>query len=144
MLEACVGTAAAVAAELIAARHPVGIIANGVPPGDRARLAVPPAAGTRQLATILEALARVQPIVVKPLSALIPENTGRMLPAGATAICVAGTGSQALPATLGALSACRCPTLLVEVLDSSDPSGENIRISRHRPDYRSPVEAVAG
>jgi uncharacterized protein (DUF58 family) len=67
----------------------VGLVANGVPPADHARVAVAPGAGPEQLGVLLEALARVQSVVVRPLAALAREHAGRVLPFGATVVCVA-------------------------------------------------------
>lgn len=131
MLESCVRTAASLAGELAARRYSVGLLANGVPPGDRARLAVAPAAGTRQLGVILEALARVQSIVVKPLPLLLAENAARMLPFGASVICVAGAGAKQTGELLTGLAARGHPAVRVEIVDPEDPTGENVRLTRY-------------
>jgi uncharacterized protein (DUF58 family) len=90
LLEKVVATAAAVAKDLLARGHTVGLVANGVPPGDQARVAVAPGAGRGQLMLVLDALARVQSLVVKPLPALVNEHAARVLPFGATLVCIAG------------------------------------------------------
>jgi uncharacterized protein (DUF58 family) len=131
MLETCVRTAASLAGELVSRRHSVGLLANGVPPGDRARVAVAPGAGTQQLGVILEALARVQSIVVKPLSALVAENAGRLLPFGASVLCVAGAGAGQSGELLAGMASRGHPAVLVEIADAGDPAGENIRLSRY-------------
>ena len=88
-LESVVRAAAGLARDLLAAGHAVGMVANGVPPGDHARIAVAPGAGPDQLALLLDALARVQPVVVQPLAALARERGARVLPYGAWVVCVA-------------------------------------------------------
>ena len=141
MLEACVRTAASIACQLEADRVSFGLLANGVPPGDRARLAVPPAAGTSQLRTVLEALARVQPVVVKPLSRLLVENAPRLLPYGASVICVAAAGAPGVPDTMAVLRRLGVPVLTVEVVDQEAPAVESIRVTRH-PGVPSPRVAA--
>jgi len=88
-LEQVVRAAAAIARDRLAAGHAVGLLANGVPPGDRARIALAPGAGPGQLAALLDALARVQPLVVRPLSVLLAEHAARVLPAGTGVVCIA-------------------------------------------------------
>jgi uncharacterized protein (DUF58 family) len=143
MLECCVRIAASLAAELVARRHTVGLLANGVPPGDRARLAVPPGAGPQQLSTILEALARVQTIVVKPLPALSAENAGRMLPSGASVICVSGIDCARTSAMLAEMASRGHPSLLLRVVDPEDYAGTKIRVTSY-PGFERRGVAMAG
>lgn len=131
MLESCIRIAASLAGELIAGRYSTGLLANGVPPGDRARLAVAPGAGMRQLALILEALARIQPIVVKPLAELVAENAPRMLPFGASVLCVAGAGAGQSGELLAGMARRGHPAVRVEIVDPADPSGDNLRVTRY-------------
>ena len=142
MLECCVRIAASLAAELAARRHSVGLLANGVPPGDRARLAVPPGAAPQQLAIILEALARVQPIVVKSLPDLAAENAGRMLPSGVSVICVSGIDCARTSSMLAELSSRRHPALLLRVVNPEDPTGANVRITSYAGFERHGVAAA--
>jgi uncharacterized protein (DUF58 family) len=92
LLERIVRTAASLARDLLARGHAVGLLANGVPPGDHARVALAPAAGRDQLNVLLDALARVQNIIVKPLPLLVREHAPRIMPFGATVV-----GISALP-----------------------------------------------
>ncbi len=131
MLECCVRIAASLAAELVGRRHSVGLLANGVPPGERARLAVPPGAGPRQLVVILEALARVQPIVVKSLAQLAAENAARVLPFGASVICVSGIDCAQTSSMLAGWSLRGHPALLLRVVDPESPAGPNLRVTNY-------------
>lgn len=132
MLECCVQTAASLAAELVDRRHSVGLLANGVPAGDRARVAVPPAAGPQQLGLILEALARVQSIVIKSLPLLVTENAGRILPFGASVICVTGIEHVLMTDMLAGLAARGHPGLLLKVGDTRNTASANVRITSFR------------
>lgn len=143
LLECCVRIAASLASELIARRHSVGVLANGVPPGERARLAVPPGAGPRQLAVILEALARVQPIVVKSLPVLAAENAGAMLPFGASVICVSGIDCAQTSSMLAEWSVRGHPALQLRVVDPEDRAGPRLRITSY-PGLQRHGAAAAG
>jgi uncharacterized protein (DUF58 family) len=143
MLECCVRIAGSLAAELVARRNSVGVIANGVPPGERARLAVPPGAGPRQLALILAALARVQPIVVKSLAELVAENAGAMLPFGASVICISGIDCERRSSMLAEWSLRGHPALELRVVDPEAPAGQNLRITSY-PSFQRQAMAAAG
>ena len=86
LLERVVRTAASLARDLLLGGHAVGLVANGVPPGDHGRVAIAPAAGREQLNVLLDALARVQSIIIKPLSLLMREHAARVMPFGATVV----------------------------------------------------------
>ncbi|HEY5700924.1 MAG TPA: DUF58 domain-containing protein [Gammaproteobacteria bacterium] len=144
MLERCVTAAASLASELVSRRYSVGLLANGVPPGDRARLVVPPGAGARQLGVILESLARVQPIVVRPLPILLDEHARRLLPFGASVICVTGAGSPEISTMLNELASRSHPALLAVLVDSSDPACVDVRVTRYRGFQSQRTMAAAG
>jgi uncharacterized protein (DUF58 family) len=96
MLDRLVHTAASLARDLLARGHAVGLIANGVPPGDNARVALAPAAGRGQLNVLLDALARVQSIVIKSLPQLVREHASKAMPFGATVVGVSAVSSDAM------------------------------------------------
>ena len=131
MLESCVRITASLASELVARRHSIGLLANGVPPGDSARVAVPPGAGPQQLGMILDALARVQSIIVKPLPVLTAENARRMLPFGASVICVTGIDCPQTSSMLTELASRGHPALLLKLIDPEEPAGANVRITSY-------------
>ncbi len=120
LLEASVRIAAALARDLLARGHAVGLVANGVPPGDRSRVAVAPAAGPAQLAVILDALARVQSIVVKTLPELAAEHAGRVLPFGATVVCIAAVLREETARLLAARARRGARALLVRVSEGDE------------------------
>jgi uncharacterized protein (DUF58 family) len=101
-LEAVVCAAAAAARDLLREGYAVGLVADGVPPGDRSRVAVAPGAGPAQLNLLLDALARVQPLVPRPLADLVQVHAARLLPAGASVVCVAAALPEATAACLAA------------------------------------------
>lgn len=131
LLERGVRIAASLAAELISRRHSVGLLANGVPPGDLARIAVTPAAGPKQLGRILEALARVQSLIVKPLPVLAAENTARLLPFGASVICITGIDDPHTPKMLAGLASRGHPALLLNISVPQSRAGADIRVTRY-------------
>ena len=101
-LEDVVRTAAALARDLLRAGWSVGLVADGVPPGQQARVAVAPGAGVAQLGLLMDALARVQPLVARPLSALVEHHAARLLPFGASVVCVAASLPESTAACLAA------------------------------------------
>ena len=133
LLEAVLSTSATLARDLLAAGHAVGLVANGVPPGDHARVAIAPGAGTGQLALLLDALARVQPLVLKPLDVLLEAHAGRVLRFGASVVCVAGV----LPAPSAAMLVARARrgtrTLLVDLGGADAAALPGVRVLRAGP-----------
>ena len=90
VLEASVTGAASIAMHGIELGHRVGLVCNGVPPGERERTVLAPGAGAGQLQLILEALAGVRPMAVWTLERLIEGRGAGALPYGATIAYVAG------------------------------------------------------
>lgn len=133
LLESLVRTSAAIARDLLAAGHAVGMVVNGVPPGDHARTAIAPGAGPAQLTLLLDALARVQPMVLKPLSALLDAHAARVLPFGSSVVCVAGM----LPATSVAMLLARARrgtrTVLVDLGGVDTPALPGVEVLRMAP-----------
>jgi uncharacterized protein (DUF58 family) len=91
-----VHTAASLARDLLARGHAVGLSSNGVPPGDHARVVLVPAAGREQLNVLLDALARVQSIIIKPLPLLVREHASRVMPFGATVFGISAVPSDVM------------------------------------------------
>jgi uncharacterized protein (DUF58 family) len=117
-----VRVAAALARDLLAAGQQVGLVANGVPPGDLAHIVLAPGAGRGQLALILDTLARVQPVVVKPLSTLVEEHASRMMGFGTVAVCVAAVLQRDTRDLLAARRRDEMPATLVHVAtESAEP-----------------------
>ena len=133
LLESVLSTAATLARDLLAAGHAVGMVANGVPPGDHARVAIAPGAGPGQLPLLLDALARVQPLVLKPLAVLLDAHAGRVLSFGASVVCVAGV----LPAATAAMLVTRARrgtrTVLVDVGEVDAAAVPGVRVLRLPP-----------
>ena len=128
-----VRVAAALARDLLAAGQQVGLLTNGVPPGDLARIALAPGAGRGQLALVLEALARVQPVVVKSLSALLDEYAPRVMGFGTVVVCVAAVLQPETRALLTARRRLGLPATLVHVSDVESEALPGVRIVRLDP-----------
>ncbi|MDX1431663.1 MAG: DUF58 domain-containing protein [Gammaproteobacteria bacterium] len=89
-LEACVVLAASVAEHALALGYRVGLVANGIPAGLRARAVVPPGRGPAQWPELMDALARVQGFTLHSLPRYLETFGARALPAGATVVYVTG------------------------------------------------------
>lgn len=96
LLDRIVHTAASLARHLLSNGHAVGLVANGVPPGDHSRVALAPAAGRDQLGVLLDALARVQNIIAKPLPVLVAEHGPRVIPFGASVVGISAVSGDAM------------------------------------------------
>ena len=90
LLEAAVTGAASVAFRSIELGYSVGLTANGNPPHYQSQSKIPAGRGPQQLSTILEALARIQWVGVRPLEDLTEDLGTDALPIGATIVFVAG------------------------------------------------------
>ena len=121
LLDRLIHTAASLACHLLARGHAVGLIANGVPPGDHARVALAPATGRGQLNVLLDALARVQNIVIKPLPLLVREHAPQVMPFGATVVGISAVSSDALLLLLAERRAKGASALHIHVGDEPLP-----------------------
>jgi uncharacterized protein (DUF58 family) len=126
--ERAVRTAASVARDLLAKGHAVGLIANGVPPGDGARVALAPAAGRGQLNVLLDALARVQSVIVKPLPILVDEYAASVMSSGVTIVGISAIESDSMRQLLSERRQRGAPVVLIHVGDDSLSSDGNLRI----------------
>jgi uncharacterized protein (DUF58 family) len=136
LLERIVHTAASLARDLLLQGHAVGLIANGVPPGDHARVALAPAAGREQLNAVLDALARVQNIIVKPLSLLLREHGARAMPFGSTVVGISAVPNDAMTLLLTERRAQGLNVVHIYVGDESpafDSSGAPVVEQLHWP-----------
>ena len=90
VLEACVTAAASIAVKAEELGYQVGLITNGVTQSDDARAVIPPAAGAGQLPDILESLAMVRPMTIRPVEEIVGSDGQAALHYGTTVIYVAG------------------------------------------------------
>lgn len=139
LLETAIRTVAALANELLQRGHAVGLITNGVPPGDQARSAVAPACGAEQLTRLMDALARVQLTVVKPLSEIVERHASRALPYGATVVGVASVVNADLVGVLRARRSHGTRVLLINAGDD-DHALDGIRTIHWQASDDAPVD----
>ncbi len=102
VLELNILVAASVANWAIGENHLVGLFANGYLPQGLRWVRLPPAPGTAQLASMLEALAKLFPTPVMPIGDLMQLEAG-MLPWGTTAVVVTAVIDDPLVAGISQL-----------------------------------------
>lgn len=99
VLERAVSVAGSVAVGMLDDRFGVGLVSNGSFPLADRPIVIPPGRGPAQATRILEALAAVQPLTLKPLTETLGA-AGPSIPSGSTVLAVTGLVT---PAFLGAL-----------------------------------------
>ena len=89
-IETAVTAAASVAMRSLELGYHVGLIANGITPGDRSRAVIPPGRGPDQLPELMASLATVHALPPRTLEELAQEFGASAIPFGATLVYVAG------------------------------------------------------
>lgn len=103
VLELSIMTAASLTAWAFDQGYQVGLVTNGMHYFRRMKVAVGPTGDPARLPDFLEALGRLQPIVVRPFEAVLTEDA-RRLPFGATIVAVTGVLTAPVVATLLSLA----------------------------------------
>ncbi|MDO8567274.1 MAG: DUF58 domain-containing protein [Dehalococcoidales bacterium] len=118
-----VSAAASVANYVIQQRSPAGIFANTRLVDSSEPVRVLPGSGLRQLANILEALARVNVVPSMPFSEFLRDNWGA-LPWGTTIILVISRPPHDLPPLLARIKAGGYKTLVIQIGDGEKAYAE--------------------
>ena len=140
LLEAAVSGAASVAYKSIELGYSVGLIANGIPPHYRAQSKIPASRGPRQLSAILEALARVQSLGVRPLEDLTQDMGSDALPFGATIVFVAGVFRPGIVEYLSELSRRGHRLVTIDIGGDTAPDLPILNIRDYRGAFTQPAE----
>ena len=143
VLERAVTGAASVAVRAVDLGYRIGLIANGVPPSEDARMVIPPAAGQGQLPEILEALAMVRPMTIRTIEEMLDGEAARSVPFGSTLVYVSGIFK---PATLHALALLQSrghPVLLMWAGQGEAPKPDGLNVIDAREMFgETPDEAM--
>ncbi|MEX0762170.1 MAG: DUF58 domain-containing protein [Dehalococcoidia bacterium] len=121
VLEAAVTGAASVAMHAIDSGYRVGLVSNGIPPGERTRNVIPPGRGAAQLPLIMESLAMVRPMTVRTVEELVESRGAEAMPFGATVIYVAGQFQRGAVDYVARLSSRGHPVILLHVGEGEAP-----------------------
>jgi len=113
-LERAVTGAASVASRAFELGYRVGLLTNGLGPGQRARTVAAPDGGVHQLAAVLEALATIRPITVGAIEEVIDRERDA-IPFGATVVAVSPLLMDGLRAKLADLRHRGHPVLAIHV-----------------------------
>ena len=139
-LELAVSVAGSIAAALCEKGSPVGLFANTRLTGSGRPAAIAPGAARGRLAEILEALARVTAARSLPFDVFL-EDQKRFLPAGTTAVFIAGRPHPALPALAAGLSAAGLKRMVLLIGDAEAPGLPDGTLWRR---IRRPEDLAAG
>jgi uncharacterized protein (DUF58 family) len=141
MLERSITAAASILTEGDNRGYRLGLVSNGIPLAGAGQLVVPPGANPRQLPALLEALAMVRPIVVRPLSDVIT-NAPEAVPFGSTIVAISSVLGVSLTAELERLKSAGHPTVAIYVGDE-EPEVESALFEIRREGQRFDVKPLA-
>lgn len=128
VLERTVTGAASVAVRAVDLGYRIGLIANGVPTSEDARMVIPPAAGQGQLPEILKALAMVRPMTIRTIEEMIFGEAARSVPFGSTLVYISGIFK---PGTIHALTELQSrghPVLLMWAGQGEAPNPDGLNV----------------
>jgi uncharacterized protein (DUF58 family) len=133
VLEASVTAAASIAVRAADLGYQVGLVTNGVPPSEDARMVIRPTAGEGGLRAVLESLAMVRPMTVKSVEEMLEREAANAVPFGATVVYVAGTARPRMISALAEMKNRGHPSLLVWLGDGDPPRPGGVRVMDGRP-----------
>ncbi len=139
VLEAAVSAAASVAVRAAELGYRVGLVTNGVPPSEDARMVIPPGAGHGQAPAILEALAMVRPLTVRTIEEVVEREAAGAIPFGSTVIYISGVFKAPTLDSLAGLRARGHPVQLLWVGEGPPPSPAGLRVLDGRATFGSPM-----
>ncbi len=128
VLEAAITGAASIAMRASELGYRVGLVANGVPPSEDARMVIPPSAGHDQLPSILEALAMIRPLTVKTIEEMLEREAAAAAPFGATVVYVSGSFRPPTMDALHRMSSRGHPVMLVWVGHGDAPAAAGMQV----------------
>src|SRR5207253_413359 len=115
LLELNIMTAASIANWAVESGHHLGLFANGYLPQGLRWVRIPPAGGTGQLSSVLEALAKIFPTPVMPVGDLM-QLEASALPWGTTAVVVTAVTDDPLLRPAAAFALLVLPSLMVRTV----------------------------
>lgn len=125
--ESAIIAAASIASHLLDSRSIVGLAANAVVAGSDQNLRIPPGRDLRQRESILEGLARLQPMAVSSFPRLL-STTARHYPTGSTIIIIACIMTEPLEIAIHAVRASGQQVMLVRIGDVRVPDLMNLPV----------------
>ncbi len=131
LLELNIMTAASIANWAVESGHHLGLFANGYLPQGLRWVRIPPAGGTGQLSSVLEALAKIFPTPVMPVGDLM-QLEASALPWGTTAVVVTAVTDDPLRAGLMRLADAGHSAVVVLIGDEVAPPGPAVSTYRVR------------
>lgn len=121
VLERAVSVAGSVAVAMLDERFGVGLVSNGSFPLADRPIVIPPGRGPAQATRILEALAAVQPLTLKPLTETLAA-AGPSIPSGSTILAVTGLVTNAFLGSLLRLRDAGHRVVIAWVADATPPA----------------------
>ncbi len=125
--ESAITAAASLASHCIDERYLVGMYANGVMAGSDQSLRIRPGLGPDQLATLLEALAKLTPLAATNFQRLLHEEASRF-PWGSTIVVVSALMTEPLARTVEELLSQRHRVILLRIGEFEVPTIPNLVI----------------
>ncbi len=138
-LERTVVASASVAYACAKRGFQIGLIANGVPRGERVRPVISPGRGSSQLLVVLEALAVAGSATTRSMPDLVTSIGAKSIPFGATVVCLTAVFDRSTEAMLRALQARGNPTVTLYVGPGSAPRVARFDVRDFRPFVASAV-----
>lgn len=130
-VERAISAAATLAKVGLAERYSVGLVANGMEERRDGIVRLPPGRSLTQLDRIFDALARLVPYSVLPMTSLLRQEA-RALPWGATVLLISAIAPEALRASLLRLREGGHPTIWFALGDDPPPDVPGVQI-HHAP-----------
>jgi uncharacterized protein (DUF58 family) len=128
VLEAGVTAAASIAVRASELGYRVGLVTNGVPPSEDARMVIPPSASSENVPAILEALAMVRPMTVRTIEEMLGSDAAAAVPFGATLVYISGVFRQPAIDALAARGSAGHPLQLIWVGQDDAPRAEGLKV----------------
>ena len=120
LLERTITASASIATHAFERRHAVGLVSNGSLIESTRSMRIDPSRSPAQHSQIMEALATIRPVVLRPMASLLEEGA-RSFPSGATVVVVASYVPPELVDAMRALRRKGHPLLVVYAGDEQAP-----------------------
>ncbi len=120
LLERTITASASIAAHAFDWRHSVGLVSNGSLIESTRSMRIDPSRSPAQLSLIMEALATIRPVVLRPMARLLEEGA-RSFPSGASVVVAAAYVPPELVESIRMLRRSGHPVVLVYAGDEAPP-----------------------
>ena len=120
-LERTITAAASIASHAFERQFAVGLFSNGAPVESTRTMRIDPSRSPEQLPQIMEALATIRPVVLRPMTGFLAESA-RSFPLGSTVVLAAGFLQPELVDSMQTLKQAGHPVVVVYVGDDEPPT----------------------